>query len=593
MIICPNCQTENRAGAKFCRSCATALPLPTSSAVTRPLSESAVTRRIDPATSNPSDSNPGAARSGTRPLQAISPLTQRPAGAIFGDRFLYSSLLFSDNQRNCYLVSILPGPDQLQIRVCPNPRCGAVFPPKDTGAEKFCTDCGSTLVENPGDWLLTETASSFPKNVAFLAERGLSHGSIRAPIFAFEEKVAGASRFCVVSPQVNPLDSKPDTIQALKLGIDLARGLDYLHENGITFNGQLEGSQFGVSSEHAVWAGFWNCTVYPDEYITDRMPDLISLANFVFTWLTGKPRFEHDPALNPAINQVFEQVINGTEITTGREMADSLEQALSLVMTPEAVDFWTGRQTNVGMLRNLNEDSLLTLEMNRIQQSVSQPLGVFVVADGMGGHAAGELASGTIVNSIAQKALAELFPQQISQGGGQNLEAWLREAVEAANKAVFDLRKSAGTDMGSTLVSAVIEGNHAYVAHVGDSRIYIINETKIQQITTDHSLVERLVATNQITREEARYHPQRNVIYRTIGDKGRVEVDAASHILAIGDYLLLCSDGLCGMIDDQTMQRLVIESASPEAACDTLIAAANAAGGDDNISVIVIKIIQT
>jgi protein phosphatase len=556
------------------------------------LSDSAVTRRIEANVAHELASNPGANRSGTRPLQLFTVLAQRPAGAIFGDRFLYYSLLFSDTQRNRYLVTQLATPDLQLIRVCPNPLCGAVFLPKETGAEKFCTDCGSTLVGNSREWMLVETSTPLPKSLSAVAGRGLAHGSVRAPILAFEEQVAGVSRFCVVSPQFGSIDSKPDTIQALKLGIDLARGLDYLHENGVTFNGRIDSSLFGIAADHAVWADFWSCTTYTDEYITDRLPDLRSLATLVFSWLTGKTQFEHDPALNPTISQVFEQVINGTEITTGREMADALEHSLSLVMAPEAVDFWIGRQTNVGMLRNLNEDSVLTLEMNRIQQSVSQPLGVFVVADGMGGHAAGELASGTIVNSIAQKALEELFPQHISQGGGQNLEAWLREAVETANKAVFDLRKSAGTDMGSTLVSAVLEGNHLYVAHVGDSRIYIINAKKIQQITTDHSLVERLVATNQISREEARYHPQRNVIYRTIGDKGRVEVDASTHILAINDHLLLCSDGLSGMIDDQTMQRLVLEAASPEAACDALISAANAAGGDDNISVIIVRIIQ-
>jgi serine/threonine protein phosphatase PrpC len=164
--------------------------------------------------------------------------------------------------------------------------------------------------------------------------------------------------------------------------------------------------------------------------------------------------------------------------------------------------------------------------------------------------------------------------------------------VEMANRKVFELRKSAGTDMGSTLVSAVLDGSRAYVAHVGDSRAYLINSQGIRQITTDHSLVERLIATNQITREEARHHPQRNVIYRTIGDKLKLEVDLSVHNLKVGDRLLLCSDGLSGMVDDPMIYQIVQGAASPQAACDALINAANAAGGEDNITAIIVEVTQ-
>jgi protein phosphatase len=145
--------------------------------------------------------------------------------------------------------------------------------------------------------------------------------------------------------------------------------------------------------------------------------------------------------------------------------------------------------------------------------------------------------------------------------------------------------------MGSTMVAAVIEGSTAYVTHVGDSRVYLINSQGIRQLTVDHSLVERLVATNQITREEARRHPQRNVIYRTIGDKAKLELEVTVHRLKPGDQLLLCSDGMSGMVEDQTIYRIVSSASSPQQACDDLIAAANQAGGDDNISVIVVKMI--
>jgi protein phosphatase len=268
------------------------------------------------------------------------------------------------------------------------------------------------------------------------------------------------------------------------------------------------------------------------------------------------------------------------------------EAVLDKFSTAKVVDFHLGHRSHVGMVRTLNEDSLLVLDLNRIQQSIAQLIGVFVIADGMGGHEAGEIASGTIIDTIARKALAELLPAQITKENRQDRLQWLREAVEHANKTVFDLRKSAGTDMGSTLVSSVVEGNTAHVAHVGDSRAYVINSQGIRQITTDHSLVERLIASNQISREEARVHPQRNVIYRTMGDKPKVDVEVSSHTLELNDHLLLCSDGLSGMLEDRVIYKTVMEAASPQAACDALIAAACAGGGEDNVSVIIIKIVQ-
>jgi len=243
------------------------------------------------------------------------------------------------------------------------------------------------------------------------------------------------------------------------------------------------------------------------------------------------------------------------------------------------------------MARELNEDSLLTLEMSCIQQSVNHPLGVFVVADGMGGHSGGELASGTIVSEIADKAIQELFQAESSQNNNNNRAGWLQKVIETVNKDVYELRNSAGTDMGSTLVAMVMENSKAYIAHVGDSRAYLINSQGIKQLTTDHSLVERLIASQQITREEARTHPQRNVIYRTMGDKAKVDVDIQTFDLKVNDMVLLCSDGLCGMITDKVINTIVQEASCPQSACESLVKAANAAGGDDNISVVLVRLV--
>ena len=590
MITCPNCQVENRAGAKFCKNCATRLP--GSPAVTLPIQyeppvetakvDSRVTMQIAPA-------NDEAKRTDTQPLTASTTFTPRPAGAIFGDVFLYRNLLFSDEQQYRYLVTQMDVPDKLQVRVCPNVNCGAVFPPRDNAAEKFCTDCGSAIKHPLQDLVLTETRTVLPDNLVSAIGKSLSHSGVRAPVAAFVERMAGAPRYCMAVPYVDPLSDSPDTIQGLKWGVNLARGLDYLHDNGVTFNGNVDETSFGLDGNRLVWANFSSCSHHPNGYVSDRQPDVRSLAAFLYQWLTGKTQFERDPRIQPGLNQVFERALSRPGFATGWELAYAFEQVLQDLMDSQAVDYEFGRRTHVGMIRDLNEDSLLTLELNRTQQSISQPMGVFVVADGMGGHAAGELASGTIVNIIAQKALAELMPAQAEKPA---CEDWLRQAVQAANQEVFTLRKSKGTDMGSTLVSAVLEGNRAYIAHVGDSRAYLIQASGIQQITIDHSLVERLVATHQITRQEARHHPQRNVIYRTVGDRSEIEVEITVRKLAVGDQLLLCSDGLSGMVDDEVIQDIVLQSTSPQAACEALINAANAAGGEDNVTAILIKITQ-
>jgi protein phosphatase len=194
------------------------------------------------------------------------------------------------------------------------------------------------------------------------------------------------------------------------------------------------------------------------------------------------------------------------------------------------------------------------------------------------------VASRLVVDTLARHALGELILPTVAEGTRPlDVQTWLVNAVQTANRAVLDQRRAANTDMGSTLVMAVIDGTTARIANVGDSRAYLINAAGIRRVTIDHSLVERLIATGQLTPEEARHHPQRNVIYRTMGDRAQVEVDTFVQALTPGDRLLLCSDGLSGMLEDRDLQRIVMQASSPQDACRQLIAAANANGGDDNI----------
>lgn len=592
MIVCQNCHANNRPGARFCSSCGASLPHSSPATTplgsqTRPLAveEQSIVRPTPEPANIPAPVR--RSHTDTRPLNARPPFAPRPPGAIFGDHYLLDKLVFSNDRQHRYTVTQYGMPAQTRFRSCPDPACGAIHAPSENASEQFCTACGTPFGEDRPVLILVESLAPVFEQSERIADLKLVHSNVRAPLAAFQEILGGTPRYCLVVPEVSPLGSRPEPAQVLTIGEELAGGLDYLHQNGLTFDGHIHESCLGLSGGRVVWAEFSACSAELGLSEAAAQADVRALAALLFGWLTGRNQYAPDPNLAPAINKFFELALSSPGFANGMEFAQGIHQAIQASATPEAVDFRLGRRTSVGMERTLNEDSLFTFETNRIQKSISQPLGVYVVADGMGGHAAGEIASGTIINAIAQKASTELVFQ-----ASLDRQRWLREAVEMANKAVYEMRKSTGTDMGSTLVMALIEGQEALVTHIGDSRAYLLNPQGIKQITVDHSLVERLIATNQITRAEARHHPQRNVIYRTVGDKGKIEVEISPLTLAPGDRLLLCSDGLSGMVDDQTIHKIVIDAPSAQSACDALIEAANAAGGEDNITAILVEVVQ-
>jgi len=217
-------------------------------------------------------------------------------------------------------------------------------------------------------------------------------------------------------------------------------------------------------------------------------------------------------------------------------------------------------------------------------------VGLFVVADGMGGHEAGDVASRVTIQAIAQQAVSEVLSPAAAGESLPDARQWIAAVALTGNRAVYDQRKAIGTDMGTTLVMALVVGDTATIANVGDSRAYLLKQDGIVQVTTDHSLVQRLVATGQITPEEAANHPQKNVIYRVIGDKQRVEADLFEQRLALGEALFLCSDGLSGMVPDEQIWHIWRTSTSPQETCDRLVEAANQAGGEDNITVVIVQV---
>lgn len=582
MITCPRCHADNWEGTAYCHVCS-ALLVSLGACAANPSmgSASPSTRRLGESP-----------RTNTKPLPTKQAFLSRPKGAIFGDAFLFQSLVYSDEKQHNYLVTQLAKGDQARIRVCSNPECGAYVPPRSTEVEKFCIDCGAALSDNVGEMILVETLHPFPNNLAEIVKKNLSHRSIRPPLALFDEKVSGVQRYCMVIPYISMEGNHMEPSIVLQNGVDLAQGLEYLHLNGVAFDGFIDVNCFGRANGRIVWANFSRTVLKASLGREERSQDTRALAQQLYLWLGGKAKYTPLASLSAAVNSVFEQALSSPGFESAHSFAQALLEALGAQeVQPLVYDFRLGRRTDVGMVRSLNEDSLLTIERTQISRSEAQPLGFYVVADGMGGHSAGEVASGTIVKVLSHEAMKGLFAEETMATAAER-KTWLVEAVKKANQAVFELRQSAGSDMGSTLVAAVVEANRAIIAHVGDSRAYLLSRKGIQRLTTDHSLVERLIATHQISPEEARYHPQRNVIYRTIGDKLQVEVETSEHLLEKDDYLLLCSDGLSGMIDDAAIHRIVMEANSPQEACDRLIKAANDAGGEDNITAILVQLVS-
>lgn len=226
-----------------------------------------------------------------------------------------------------------------------------------------------------------------------------------------------------------------------------------------------------------------------------------------------------------------------------------------------------GSRTDIGCVRDHNEDSL----------SVTPPL--FVVADGMGGHAAGEVAS-----EIAVRVLEEKGPRSADADA-------LSKAVVDANLEVIEAAQSKGRQgMGTTLTAAVIEGEKLAIAQVGDSRAYLLHQNNLQQITHDHSLMAELIEAGELTEEEARVHPQRSVITRALGSDPSMLPDIYELKVSAGDRLLLCSDGLNTMLEDSTIERIMLRNSDPQHCANTLINEAISEGGLDNVTVIVVDI---
>jgi protein phosphatase len=518
-----------------------------------------------------------------------------PTGALLRGRYAVHELRHrsSQGELHVYLVE-----DLVTARECAN--CGAIT---KNGDEQFCAGCGADISARPAVHLryrVREAQSGEPFGAETqLLELNLAHPGLRLPVAAFTEAPYGPPRHYLVTSEFVPvlastLTPPEELPTVLQWGVDLAEGMAYLHRYGVVLS-DIRPERVAIGGQDATWTHLREARVLPPAEREEApggafAKDVRGLASLLLYLATGGQGRQHVEALPPDVRDLLTATLQRTTDFSASTFAARLKAAFQALRRPSNPSLVVGRRTDVGQVRSLNEDSLLTLDVAPVYRSRNNAVGVFLVADGMGGHDAGDVASELTASTIGRLAAQDILAPA---SGGQPLpdpETWLTEAVRAANDALYKERQATGSDMGTTLVLTLFIGTTATIANVGDSRAYHLTPEGITRVTVDHSLVERLVATGQISREEAETHPQKNVIYRVMGDKPRLEVDLYKQQLHGDDALLLCSDGLNGMISDEQIWQIWQASSSPQEACNRLVKAANQAGGEDNVTVVIVQV---
>lgn len=281
----------------------------------------------------------------------------------------------------------------------------------------------------------------------------------------------------------------------------------------------------------------------------------------------------------------------------GKKTTPPPDQASTAPLDPNKVPFpyfeelrrhiTTGTAQSIGVERKKNDDSLLVIVGSADGDDEPPDFGLLCVADGLGGQEHGAAASAISVrmlaSSLTRGAILDLLALEPERQPGST-EDLVRLSMQQANREV----RSRAEGGASTLTIALVVGDQVTIGHVGDTRAYLITEDNIQQLTRDHSLVQELVDTGTITEEEALTHPQRNVLWNAMGKAIDVKVDVATHSTPLDGYLMLCSDGLWGVIPDEEIQETILRAGNPQQACEALVAAANAAGGPDNVTCVTV-----
>jgi protein phosphatase len=443
---------------------------------------------------------------------------------------------------------------------------------------------------------------------------------------AFQRALAGfadGGRVYLAYPDENlpPLARRPGGLamaeaDALNVAIQVCQAVAFVNRRGLRVNDICpESVAFGadgrirltgldyISNDNELQAepifndGYTAPEIYRARKV-DKRADVFSVGALLYSCLTGKRldaetwreeagpiRFYPPHVVTPAIEQAVRRALLFDPAARWASV-DALKA--ELVRLGATIRLRAAALSDVGMVRELNEDAVMAVAYSRDSQVEPAQNFLYVVADGMGGAEAGEIASAIAVGAIRNYIGSAL---EAAPAAG-DIRGLLQDALEEANKKILEYAAAhaEARGMGSTAVGALIIPPEAAVAWVGDSRAYLCDHNGLRQVTKDHSLVQRLIEIGQITPEEARHHEHKNVITRSLGARPSGPAGAESVTLRLkrGDRLMLCSDGLTTHVEDEKIGEILRRHADPCAAARELVVAANAGGGTDNVSVVVI-----
>ena len=540
-------------------------------------------------------------------------------GKVIGERFTIESLLWTAPTYNAYSATSNSS-GQLYYTVIEQ-RIGADNPLAEVGKRN-----GSSFDFTVVPTTLSDSATMFEKFGVF---KPVDHSADQETVYLIFDQFQGQAM-----AHLDQMDEKG----ARAMGLALCDLADQFHKNGWVYNGfepygivlDRDGKPRLLSFDRARPTGtrISDAPIYPsrgftapelfeEDGVCDQRADVYSIGALLQFMLTGETLGAGEAlGLYPVAT-----VIPDLERVIGRALAENpnerfrtvAELRIALTDLNLPVVLQSGHFTDVGLIRELNEDSVLALNLTQYYESVQTQIGLYIVSDGMGGEAAGEVASRVTVRAVAEWVTEKLISASlkstheekiaapthtgglrlaIADGNEMATTEMLRQAVVAANREVIEYARANPDErgLGATVTAAMIVGQVLTIAHVGDSRLYLLSGERLEQLTEDHSLVQRMVNTGNLSRSEARIHPYRNVIYRSIGSDERIEIDIVRRRLNSGDVILMCSDGLNGMLSDDQIRDILMVNPDPTSAAKELVVAANAAGGEDNTSVVVVRI---
>lgn len=585
-----------------------------------------------------------------------------PINFVIENKYVVQSLLHHGPDRNLYRVTTR------KQQKCPT--CGRI----SSADLEACPHCGAKMAGMPPADFYLMAESHRPDSLMQdpgMMSLNLYHPSLVPVIDFFNQKPFGHTRYYAVAEprqgvRLSQLSLPRPGGQVLNWAMQLSDALDYLHSQGVVGAG-AEADDILVQGDRASLASLQNARANvssPDELTEQQSLDLARLANTMYEAYTGHPAAMSPEGILPMPSSAPEQVgaafraaiepVQGIAPPIGAarwrdQLAAALEAVAELERPGRPVGFVATGLTNVGRLRELNEDSFGMVEF--VQGSMEHPvrMGLYIIADGLGGYEGGEVASAIGVQAFCGELMSRIMSSLVTASGDRGLpnnEAILQgmvRAVQSANERIYKARDQRRGDMSTTVVAALIAGGKAYIVNVGDSRIYMLSRPRhngdqpgtrmapilkgtsplsgtaplpgpgalhtqtataveeppsdrsdyvLNQVSVDHSLVQRLVELGQLDAEEAKVHPHRNFIYRSLGGPPPIEVDTFVRALTPGDRLLLCSDGLNSMIEDTEIQDTLANVADSQQAATQLIELANEAGGHDNITTIVIDVTE-